>query len=323
VLPGDRRARRALVSQAEPAGRHRARPGRVRPAAGRRARRAGVGGAQAPGDPGRGVVVLAWRAAAGAVRIRRRPAAQRPRPVGCRLAERVAGLAAGVHGATGPLGMPVPFTEIFQVWADGLRRCLAELEPGAGRADGSVADARALVRPQRVALLDMQQRVQALGDVARSQPKELVLCHGDLGGDNLLGDRAGRVWLVDWDGAVMAPRERDLAGFAGRGFGRFLAGYRRVAGRGINVERTWSRSSCCAATSRTWSTGWAACSAMISPSSSDSRTSTGCGGACRTGRRWRPASSGPVGCWHGGDAAREPVLVGARWPAWSTGRVDT
>jgi spectinomycin phosphotransferase len=57
-----------------------------------------------------------------------------------------------------------------------------------------------------------------------------VLCHGDLIGDNLLRDRGGRLWLVDWDGAVLAPRELDLALFSGQGFERFLAHYRAAAG---------------------------------------------------------------------------------------------
>lgn len=105
-----------------------------------------------------------------------------------------------------------------------------------GGAGGLVAEARALVWPQRVALLGVLERVQALGDAAGSQPRELVLCHGDLRGDNLLGDRAGRVWLVDWDGAVLAPRERDLVSFTGQGFARFLAGYQRAADRGIEVD---------------------------------------------------------------------------------------
>jgi spectinomycin phosphotransferase len=150
------------------------------------------------------------------------------------LTQRVAGLAAGIHGATGALAVPVPFTETFEVEADGLGRCLAGLE--AAGADGLVAEARALVWPQRMVLVGMQQRVQALGETVRSQPWELVLCHGDLRGDNLLGDRAGRVWLVDWDGAVLAPRERDLVLFTGRGFAAFLAGYRRAAGGGIEVD---------------------------------------------------------------------------------------
>jgi spectinomycin phosphotransferase len=153
-----------------------------------------------------------------------------------RLTERVAGLAAAIHGATGALAVPVLFTETFEVEADELRRCLAELEPGAGGADGLVAEARALVWPQRVALLGMQQRVQALGDAVCARPRELVLCHGDLRGDNLLGDRIGRVWLVDWEGAVLAPRERDLVLFTGRGFAAFLAGYQRAADRGIDLD---------------------------------------------------------------------------------------
>jgi spectinomycin phosphotransferase len=143
------------------------------------------------------------------------------------LARRVARLVAAVHAATPRLAGSVPFTETFEVWTDGLQRCLAGLGPGAV---GLVAEARALVWPQRGALLGMQQRVQMLGQAARSQPGERVLCHGDLIGDNLLGDRGGRLWAVDWDGAALAPRERDLALFTGQGFERFLEDYRADVG---------------------------------------------------------------------------------------------
>jgi spectinomycin phosphotransferase len=145
------------------------------------------------------------------------------------VARQAAGLVAAVHAATPALMLPVPFTERFEVWAEGLRGCLAELERGAG-AGGLVAEARALVWPQRAALLGMQERVQALGEAARSRPRARVLCHGDLIGDNLLRDRAGRLWAVDWDAAALAPRERDLALFAGQGFARFLAAYERAVG---------------------------------------------------------------------------------------------
>ena len=72
--------------------------------------------------------------------------------------------------------------------------------------------------------------MHTLGEVARSQPGERVLCHGDLIGDNLLADRDGRLWVVDWDAAALAPRERELALFAGQGFERFLDHYERAAG---------------------------------------------------------------------------------------------
>jgi spectinomycin phosphotransferase len=146
------------------------------------------------------------------------------------VASQAARLVAEVHAATPALAVPVPFVETFEVWTDGLRACLAELAPGAGGAGGLGAEVRALVWPQRGALLGMQERLQALGEVARSQPRERVLCHGDLIGDNLLGDRGGRLWVVDWDGAGLAPRERDLALFAGQGFARFLDAYEHSAG---------------------------------------------------------------------------------------------
>jgi spectinomycin phosphotransferase len=140
----------------------------------------------------------------------------------------VAELVAAIHAATPALAMPVP-AETFAVWADGLGRRLAELEFAVG-GSGVAAEVRALVWPQRAALLSMLERLQALGKAARSRAGEQVLCHGDLIGDNLLRDRAGRLWAVDWDGAARAPRELDLALFAGRGFPRFLDSYRVAAG---------------------------------------------------------------------------------------------
>jgi spectinomycin phosphotransferase len=137
-------------------------------------------------------------------------------------------LVAGIHRCTPALAVPIPFTERFEVWPDGLRRCLARLESGAAR--GLVQEARELVWPQRAALLGRLERLQALGNAVRSRPRDWVLCHGDLIGDNLLRDRGGRLWLVDWDGAVLAPRELDVALFTGQEFARFLDGYQRDAG---------------------------------------------------------------------------------------------
>src|SRR6266498_3816596 len=106
-------------------------------------------------------------------------------------------LVAGIHRCTPALAVPIPFTEGFEVWPDGLRRCLARLESGA-TAGGLVQEARELVWPQRAALLGRLERLQALGNAVRARPRDWVLCHGDLIGDNLLRDRGGRLWLVDW-----------------------------------------------------------------------------------------------------------------------------
>jgi spectinomycin phosphotransferase len=37
-----------------------------------------------------------------------------------------------------------------------------------------------------------------------------VICHADLHPGNLLRDRAGQVFVIDWEDVMMAPKERDF-----------------------------------------------------------------------------------------------------------------
>jgi spectinomycin phosphotransferase len=55
---------------------------------------------------------------------------------------------------------------------------------------------------------------QALGRQVRETPVNPVLCHGDPHPGNVLLD-PDAAWLVDWEDAVIAPRERDLVLLAG------------------------------------------------------------------------------------------------------------
>ena len=49
-----------------------------------------------------------------------------------------------------------------------------------------------------------------LASVLRTQTRPHVICHADLHPGNLLRDRAGNVFVVDWDDVMLAPRERDF-----------------------------------------------------------------------------------------------------------------
>jgi Ser/Thr protein kinase RdoA (MazF antagonist) len=141
-----------------------------------------------------------------------------------RVMRQAAGLVATLHQSASAVSQPIPFAETLEVCSDGLRRCLTQLDTGA--AGRLVREARDLVWPRRAALLGRLERLQTLGDGIRSRPWSRVLCHGDLIGDNLLHDRGGRLWLVDWDAAALAPRELDVSLFTGDEFELFLDGYR-------------------------------------------------------------------------------------------------
>jgi spectinomycin phosphotransferase len=103
---------------------------------------------------------------------------------------------------------------------------------------GALEPARRVVelwRERRAEILDLATRAAALGDHLRERGLPAVICHADLHTGNLIVDRDDRPWIIDWDEAVLAPRERDLMFAVGGGIStqlvsqnataRFLEGY--------------------------------------------------------------------------------------------------
>jgi spectinomycin phosphotransferase len=114
--------------------------------------------------------------------------------------------------------------------------------------DGHVGALRDLWRESATALEALVRGADRLGDILDGQaragrPAPLVICHADPHQGNVVQAADGTVRLLDWDDAVLAPRERDLAFFLGGGLyaenpvteqqqAWFLAGYGARGGAG-------------------------------------------------------------------------------------------
>ena len=65
-------------------------------------------------------------------------------------------------------------------------------------------------------------RADELGKMLQEKRLDYVLCHADIHTANLLLTQEGRMYVVDWDGPILAPKERDLMFIVGASVGGFV-----------------------------------------------------------------------------------------------------
>jgi spectinomycin phosphotransferase len=90
---------------------------------------------------------------------------------------------------------------------------IAALTAAADQADSGDAVGRdfvALWRAQSATIALLARRAEALAETLRPAAAPLVLCHADLHTWNVLVDRQERIWIIDWDTAMLGRKERDL-----------------------------------------------------------------------------------------------------------------
>ena len=83
--------------------------------------------------------------------------------------------------------------------------------------DPTAAKLAAFMKSKRDEITHLIERAESLASKLQSQPLDLVLCHSDTHGGNLLISDKDELYIVDWDYPILSPKERDLM-FIGGGF---------------------------------------------------------------------------------------------------------
>lgn len=94
-------------------------------------------------------------------------------------------------------------------WRDVVRSLDAVVD-GALIGDETALKLQAFMRDHRAVIRRLVDRAEFLSHKAQEQSPSFVLCHSDIHGGNVLIDRNGSIYIVDWDEPIMAPKERDL-----------------------------------------------------------------------------------------------------------------
>ena len=81
------------------------------------------------------------------------------------------------------------------------------IDAAASREDSEPA---AFWTAHRDEIIALAARTEELGRALEQRALPLVLCHCDLHTNNVMIDRSGGLWVIDWDEPAHAPKERDL-----------------------------------------------------------------------------------------------------------------
>jgi spectinomycin phosphotransferase len=117
----------------------------------------------------------------------------------------------GIHAAAVPPALGGQIAR--ETYAPGCRETVQTFLTRVERetfSESVAAQTAALLREQRPVIEMLLLRANRLALTLAGHEAELVLCHADLHAGNLLIGTDGRLYLVDWDTLMLAPRERDL-----------------------------------------------------------------------------------------------------------------
>jgi spectinomycin phosphotransferase len=103
----------------------------------------------------------------------------------------------------------IPKEAFSPQWRELVKSFQAQIE-GMSFQDPNAAKLAEFIKSKRSEINRLIQRTEELASEVQSKPLELVLCHTDIHGANMLITAKDDFYIVDWDAPLLAPKERDL-----------------------------------------------------------------------------------------------------------------
>ncbi len=117
----------------------------------------------------------------------------------------------GIHTAQIPLELKKLIKkETFSLgWREDMKSYQAQVERDIFTEPTAMKLAE-FIRSKQNEITRLVERSEQLASELQSKSLELVLCHTDIHGGNILISDTGELYIVDWDDPILAPKERDL-----------------------------------------------------------------------------------------------------------------
>jgi len=103
----------------------------------------------------------------------------------------------------------IPKEAFSPQWRESVKSFQAQVEEMSFQ-DPTAAKLALFIKSKRSEISHLIERTEELAAELQSKPLELVLCHTDIHGANMLITENNDLYIVDWDNPLLAPKERDL-----------------------------------------------------------------------------------------------------------------
>lgn len=157
-------------------------------------------------------------------------------PFSKQILEEIAEIMATIHGLSPHIDSSILIKESYDLsFVPELAKGLRQLEGLVDSEEQLIQSLRENLWPRKEQIYELCQLLGQLRETALREKKEQVLCHGDMWGGNLIR-KENKLYVLDWEAAMLAPPEYDLFSYVGQQFEVFFSAYQQKLGYPVNLD---------------------------------------------------------------------------------------